>query len=76
MVVQRVGTFLHDALQEYDDKTIVVIGHRATKYGLAYWNSNASLEQIVNTPWEWRDVPIWDYEFSTQHLEKGMVLKI
>src|SRR5436853_110043 len=47
MVVQRVGAFLRDVVHEYDGKTIVVIGHRATKYGLAYWCSNASLEEIV-----------------------------
>ncbi len=75
MVVQRVGSFLHDALQEYDGKTIVVIGHRATKYGLEYWHSDASLEQIVNTTWEWRDVPIWYYEFNMHNLEKGRVIE-
>src|SRR5205085_734357 len=37
MVVQRAGAFLRDALHEYDGKTIVVIGHRATRYGLEYW---------------------------------------
>src|SRR2546430_1444084 len=54
MVVQRVGSFLRDVLREYDDKTIVVIGHRATRYGLEYWCGDASLEDIVRTPWEWR----------------------
>ena len=70
MVVQRVGTFLHDALREYDGKTIVVIGHRATKYGLEYWYGNASLDQIVNTQWEWRDIPIWYYEIDKNNLTK------
>ena len=75
MVVQRVGSFLHDALREYDGKTIVVIGHRATKYGLTYWHSEASLEQIVNTQWEWRDIPIWYYEFDKDNLKKGIVVE-
>lgn len=74
MVVQRVGDFLHDILQKYDGKTVVAIGHRATKYGLEYWHSNASLEEIVNTPWEWRDIPIWCYQFDAHNLEKGMVV--
>ena len=70
MVVQRIGAFLRDTLQKYDGKTIVVIGHRATKYGLEYWHSNASLEKIVNTAWEWRDVPIWCYELNAHNLER------
>lgn len=69
MVVQRIGAFLRDALQDYDGKTIVVIGHRATKYGLEYRHSNATLEGIVNTTWEWRDIPIWYYELYEHNLE-------
>ncbi len=75
MVVQRVGAFLQDVLREYDGKTIVVIGHRATKYGLTYWHSDASLEQIVNTQWEWRDVPIWDYKYGTTNLRHTILKK-
>jgi alpha-ribazole phosphatase/probable phosphoglycerate mutase len=70
MVVQRVGAFLRDVLREYDDKTIVVIGHRATRYGLEYWCGDASLEDIVRTPWEWREIPIWRYELHTRHFEQ------
>ena len=69
MVIQRVGAFLRDALRKYDGKTIVVIGHRATRYGLEYWCGDASLEEIVSTPWEWRTIPIWRYELDTRHLE-------
>ncbi len=72
MVIQRVRAFLSDALHDYDGKTIVVIGHRATKYGLEYWHSNATLEEIVNTPWEWRDIPIWFYKLHAYNLEKVM----
>jgi broad specificity phosphatase PhoE len=70
MVVQRVGAFLRDTLQEYDGKTIVVIGHRATRYGLEYWHGDASLEEIVGTPWPWLDVPIWRYELHMNDLER------
>lgn len=70
MVTDRVGAFLHDIMRDFDGKTIVVVGHRATKYGLEYWCGDASLEDIVCTPWEWRDVPIWRYELSSEHLER------
>src|SRR5450631_2693911 len=59
MVVQRVGTFLHDVLNEYDGKTVVVVGHGATKWAIEYWCSDTSLEEIVHAPWEWRDMNIW-----------------
>ena len=72
MVVQRVGAFLHDVLRQYDGKTIVVIGHRATRYGLEYWCGEASLEEIVDTVWQWREVPIWRYELHAHDLERGI----
>lgn len=65
MVVQRVGTFLRDVLHEYDGKTIVVIGHRATRYALEYWCNGASLDDIVRAPWPWLDVPIWRYDVKS-----------
>jgi len=65
MVVQRVGAFLQDALRDYDGKTILVVGHAATRHALEYWSGDASLEDIVRTPWKWRDVPIWRYEFDS-----------
>ncbi|MBV9231895.1 MAG: histidine phosphatase family protein [Chloroflexi bacterium] len=74
MVMQRVGAFLRDVLREYDGKRIVVIGHRATRYGLQYWCGDASLEEIVGTPWEWREVPIWRYEVSAYDLERRSVV--
>jgi broad specificity phosphatase PhoE len=73
MVVQRVGAFLRDVTREYDGKTIVVIGHRATRLGIEYWCSDASLEEIVRRPWEWRDVPIWRYKLSADELERRAV---
>ncbi len=70
MVVQRVGNFLRDVLRQYDRKTIVVIGHRATRYALEYWCGEASLEKIVDAPWQWREVPIWRYELDACRLER------
>lgn len=71
MVVQRVGAFLRDALREYDGKTIVVIGHRATRYGIEYWCNDTTLEELVHAPWEWREIPIWRYELHESNLERS-----
>jgi broad specificity phosphatase PhoE len=74
MVVQRVGTFLRDVLREYDGKTIVVIGHRATRYAFEHWCNGTSLEDIVRAPWPWLDVPIWRYELHAIRDETERVL--
>ena len=69
MVVQRVGHFLRDVLRDYDGKTIAVIGHGATKYGIDYWCATASLEDILSTPGEWRASNIWRYEVQKDDFE-------
>jgi broad specificity phosphatase PhoE len=68
MAVQRVAASLREALSAYDGKAIVVIGHRATKYGISYCCGEQSLAAVVTTPWEWRDVPIWRYELRADRL--------
>ncbi len=74
MVVERVGAFLRDVWSEYDERTAVIIGHRATRYGLEYWCGDVSLEEIVRTPWPWLDIPIWHYELYAHDLERGIVI--
>lgn len=73
MVMQRVGAFLCEILNEYDGKTVVIIGHRATRYGLHCWCSDTSLEEIVRAPWEWRDPPIWRYELKKEDFERRTI---
>lgn len=73
MVTQRVGAFLCDVIREYDGKTIVIIGHSATKYAIEYWCGDTSLTEIVHTPWEWRDIPIWRYELHASMLQRGYI---
>lgn len=75
MVARRVGAFLREVVAAYDDHAVVVIGHRATRYALEYWCGTASLGQVADTPWEWRDVPIWRYELhpgSIRHNDMDM----
>ena len=61
-------------LNNHAGKTVVVIGHRATRYGLAYWSGHLSLEEIVATPWEWLTVPIWRYEFNADQLRRPLTI--
>lgn len=55
----RVASFLADLKANFDGKTVVVIGHRATQYGFEHWINNKPLEQVVVEPWQWQ--PGWQY---------------
>jgi len=70
MVAQRVGAFLREVGSQYDGKTLVIIGHRATRLSLEYWCGDTSLEELVHVPWPWLDVPIWQYTLHAHSLER------
>jgi alpha-ribazole phosphatase/probable phosphoglycerate mutase len=59
---RRMKSFLRDLLKDYDGKTIMIVGHRATQYGLEQWVKGIGLEDAVLAPWMWQ--PGWKYEFS------------
>lgn len=63
---KRMKAFLQDLLRDYDGKTVLIIGHRATQYGLDQWIKGMGLEEAVLAPWQWQ--PGWSYEL--QHLAK------
>ncbi len=52
-------SFLEEILENYDGKRVLIIGHRATQYGLERWTSGRPLQEIVSTPWQWQ--PGWNY---------------
>jgi len=60
---KRMKDFLLDLLRDYDGRTVMIIGHRATQCGLEHWINGVLLKKIVTAPWEWQ--PGWTY-----HLKK------
>jgi alpha-ribazole phosphatase/probable phosphoglycerate mutase len=56
---ERMKSFLEDLLKNNDGKKVMIIGHRATQYGLEYWINKVPLEKQVSTPWKWQ--PGWTY---------------
>jgi hypothetical protein len=65
------STFLQEILPQYQRKTIVVIGHKATKYGIEFWTSDSTpLASVISRQWEWREVPIWRYAVHAGTLER------
>ncbi|MBU3957479.1 MAG: histidine phosphatase family protein [Nanoarchaeota archaeon] len=59
---ERMKSFLQDLLKNYDGKKILIIGHRATQYGLERWIKGVSLKEAVSAKWKWE--PGWKYEFE------------
>ena len=57
---KRMGEFLKDLLRDYDGKRVMVVGHRATQYGLEYWIKQVSMKEAVTAPWSWQ--PGWEYK--------------
>lgn len=58
----RMKAFLQDLLQNYDGKTVLIIGHRATQYGLEEHIKGLKLADIVVASWQWQ--PGWKYELQ------------
>lgn len=58
----RMKSFLNDLLKNYDGKRVMVIGHRATQYGLDHFINGVPLEQLVISHFKWQ--PGWEYKFS------------
>lgn len=51
---ERMKSFLQDLLSDYDGKRVMIIGHRATQYGLERWIKDLQLDQIIPAPWKWQ----------------------
>ncbi len=60
---ERMKSFLQDLLRDYDGKKVMIIGHRATQYGLEHWIKGLPLEQVIPAPWKWQ--PGWTYELKS-----------
>jgi broad specificity phosphatase PhoE len=59
----RIKSFLFDLLKFYDEnKQVMVIGHRATQYGLENLIKNVPLKNAITTSWKWQ--PGWTYELK------------
>lgn len=57
---ERMKSFLKDLLKNYNGKKVMIIGHRATQYGLEHWINGVPLEKVISAPWTWQ--PGWEYQ--------------
>ena len=56
----RMKSFLDDLRRDYAGKRVMVIGHRATQYGIEQCLLGVPLEKLVATHFKWQ--PGWVYE--------------
>lgn len=54
--------FLKDLVRNYDGKIVMIIGHRATQYGLEHWVKGVPLKEAVTVPCQWQ--PGWTYKLE------------
>ena len=59
--INRMKEFLDWLKENFDSKTVMIIRHRATQYGLEHYLKNKDLVTCVTEPWAWQ--PGWTYEY-------------
>ena len=57
---KRMKSFLTDLLHNNDGKTVMIVGSRATQYGLENLINKVPLEVIIPAKWSWQ--PGWVYK--------------
>lgn len=55
----RIHDFYKELKQKYPDKTVLIVGHRATQYGLDTLAGGKSIEECLNIPFKWQSY--WEY---------------
>jgi len=58
----RMREFLEEISKKYDGKKVLLIGHRATQYGLECAINGKNLEDLISTPFVWQ--PGWTYKLE------------
>ena len=61
-VVARMKDFLEHIKKNYEGKTVMIIGHRGTQYGLDHLVNGEDLKDAIVKPWKWQ--PGWKYELK------------
>ena len=58
----RMKSFLEDLFKNHNGKRVMIIGHRATQYGLDHIIDNAPLKYLVSAKFKWQ--PGWEYNLE------------
>ena len=55
----RVHEFYKELKEKHPEKTVLVVGHRATQFGLDTLTGGKTLEECLSVPFKWQ--PYWEY---------------
>ncbi len=58
---RRMKEFLEELKRDCEGKKVMVIGHRATQYGLEHWIKGVPIKDAVTASWKWQ--PGWVYSY-------------
>ena len=72
-VVERTRYFLDDVARDHDGERILVIAHSANRWALDHLVNGASLEELVDAPFEWREG--WLYVLSANALSSSSAIE-
>jgi broad specificity phosphatase PhoE len=59
--MERTHEFYTELKEKYPDKTVLVVGHRVTQYGLDTLINNKTLEELLSVPFKWQSC--WKYNW-------------
>lgn len=65
---ERMKSFFEDLNKNYAGKKVMIIGHRATQYGLEHWIKDVPIKEVVIASWKWQ--PGWEYKLKNIKLIK------
>jgi alpha-ribazole phosphatase/probable phosphoglycerate mutase len=60
--MERTHEFYNELKKNHPNKTVLVVGHRATQYGLDTLIDGKTIEECLSVPFKWQ--PYWEYNFS------------
>jgi broad specificity phosphatase PhoE len=58
--LDRTDEFYEELKEKYPDKAVLVVGHRATQYGLESLINHRTIEELLSEKFKWQ--PYWEYE--------------
>ena len=57
--IARVCRFYSELKENHSDKTVLIVGHRVTQFGLGIFANGRTIEDCLDKPFEWQ--PCWKY---------------
>lgn len=59
--LDRTDEFYEELKKKNSDKTVLIVGHRATQYGLETLINHKTIEELLSDKFKWQ--PYWEYDF-------------